>query len=212
MRSLEPTSRTVVKPASTTARALTAALMACSATSRRNSLTNAWFQSSLYSPVRWVWASMNPGKSVASPRSITAAPAGIVQPRPGRDDLRALDQDDAVAHQLVRLAVEEPRGLEGRDARLFLLGPEFAGKAGNCQRHEQGDRPPDLHREPLVLQDVLSQGPSRRGPFWCVADPLPRRHPHPASGPTPQAGLPRSQAGEGFNRPSPAGRRCRSGG
>ena len=137
-----------MKPASTTARALTAAPMACSATSRRKPLTKARFQSSLYSPVRWVWASMNPGESVASPRSMTLAPSGIGTPAPAADDPRALDQHHSGTHQLVRLAVEEPGGLDRRDGRLRLLGLEREG----------GDQGSDSRprREPASLASYAS--------------------------------------------------------
>ena len=75
--SLLPTSRTVVNPASSTFRACTVDSIAFSATSRRKPSTNCCFQSSVDSPVRWVCASMKPGESVASPRSMTSAPAGM---------------------------------------------------------------------------------------------------------------------------------------
>ena len=72
-----PTSRTVVNPASSTLRAYTVDSIAFSGTSRRKSSTKPCFQSSVDSPVRWVCASMKPGESVASPRSMTSAPAGM---------------------------------------------------------------------------------------------------------------------------------------
>ena len=128
MRSPDPTSRTVVKPASTTARALTAAPMACSATSRRKPLTNAWFQSSLYSPVRWVWASMNPGAERRVAQVDHAGPPrGSARSAPAATIFEPSTRTTPRRHQLVRLAVEEPGGLDRRDGRLLLLGQEPEG-------------------------------------------------------------------------------------
>ena len=78
IESREPTSRTVVNPAISVTRAFTLASRACSATVFCNLSSVACFQSSEYMPVRCVCASMNPGSSVASPRSITSAPAGTL--------------------------------------------------------------------------------------------------------------------------------------
>ena len=82
MKSLEPTSRTVVKPASSVRLAYTLASSARSAIGFLRASRVSRFQSPLASPERCVWASMRPGNSVASPRSITSAPAGSAAPGP----------------------------------------------------------------------------------------------------------------------------------
>ena len=76
MRSLEPTSRTVVKPAISVRRAYSVAMIACSGMGFFSQSSWSCFQSRLDSKLRWVWASIRPGSSVASPRSSTRAPAG----------------------------------------------------------------------------------------------------------------------------------------
>ena len=47
-----------------------------------NESSSSCFQSLLPSKLTWVWASMNPGSSVASPRSTTSAPSGIFASAP----------------------------------------------------------------------------------------------------------------------------------
>ena len=80
-----------MKPASTTSRALTAAPIACSATSRRKPLTKALV------PVVVVLAGqvgMGVDEARAERRVAEVddlAPSGIGDVRPGGDDLRALD-------------------------------------------------------------------------------------------------------------------------
>jgi hypothetical protein len=56
--------------------------MAASGRLRRSPSIASLYQLSPDSPVRWTWASMKPGRSVASPRSITSAPAGTERPAP----------------------------------------------------------------------------------------------------------------------------------
>src|SRR6185295_2310869 len=63
-------------------RTYSVARMAFSGTLRRSPSTAARYQSSELSPVRCTWASMKPGSSVASPRSMTRAPAGMGSPDP----------------------------------------------------------------------------------------------------------------------------------
>jgi hypothetical protein len=67
---------TVVKPAISVRRANSAARSVDSGTVRRRPATASAFQSSDDSSVTCVCASMKPGRMVASPRSITCAPAG----------------------------------------------------------------------------------------------------------------------------------------
>ena len=72
-----PRSRTVVKPASTVARANAVALIACSETLRSSSFNRRLLKSPQKSRVRCECPSMNPGDKVVSPRSITCASLGI---------------------------------------------------------------------------------------------------------------------------------------
>ena len=76
-QSLEPTSRTVVKPASSVTRALCAP---CSAASASVSCTGRLTQSPSIASVKCVCMSIRPGTSVRSPRSITCAPSGTGSP------------------------------------------------------------------------------------------------------------------------------------
>ena len=66
----------MVKPAMSVRRACSVASMARCAISFLKSSSSSRFQSSVASPDRCVCASMRPGRSVTSPRSITSAPAG----------------------------------------------------------------------------------------------------------------------------------------
>ena len=139
--SLLPTSRTVVNPASSTFRAWTVDSIAFSATSRRKPSTNSCFQSSVDSPVRWVCASMKPGESVASPRSMTSAPAGMARSVPTARIFGPWTRTTAVGLERVGLAVEQPRGLDGDDRRrLGLLGRGRVGDDQEGGHHGRGER------------------------------------------------------------------------
>ena len=55
---------------------------------------------------------MNPGQSVASPRSIDVCGAGDWQITSCINNLVALHDDDGVLHEGVRFAIEHPRSLQ----------------------------------------------------------------------------------------------------
>jgi hypothetical protein len=75
-RSDDPRSRTVVNPAISVRRANSVLSIATCGIGFLNRSSSSFFQSALPSLVRWVWASISPGISVALPRSMTSAPAG----------------------------------------------------------------------------------------------------------------------------------------
>jgi hypothetical protein len=95
---------------------------------------------------RWVWASMRPGRRVASPRSTTFAPRRDGEPRSHRLDLPALDDHDAVADRRVAATVEEARRLEGYDLRRGRrLGGEEKGQGGQGEHGDCTGNPVFLH-------------------------------------------------------------------
>ena len=71
---------------------------------------------------------MKPGESVASPRSMTSAPAGIGRFAPTATIFVPLHQDDPAGLERVGLAVEQPGGLDGDDRRG--LGSLGRGRGG----------------------------------------------------------------------------------
>ena len=96
-----PRSRTVVKPASSVTRALrTRRSASCAAEVVVAGTPAVWT-----SPTRWLWVSMNPGRTVRSPRSTTRASSGT--PSPGSGDRL----DARVAHE------ERARSEESRRTR-----------------------------------------------------------------------------------------------
>ena len=128
-----PTSRTVVKPASSVRRALRAPRKAASAGSSR---TGRVTQSPSMSYVRCVCASIRPGRTVTSPRSMACAPAGASPPTLG--DLPALDHDHGRRADLAGGDVEPARGADddGR-CRLRRGCREECGDEQKCE--ERGD-------------------------------------------------------------------------
>ena len=79
-KSPEPRSRIEVKPASSVRRAYSAAYCACSVGQRRIESIVSRYQLLVAWKVTCVCASIRPGSSVESPRSITCAPAGASPP------------------------------------------------------------------------------------------------------------------------------------
>ena len=87
-----------------------------------------------------VCASMKPGRSVASPRSIVRAPAGIltVARLAHRDDPVVRHHDHARAIGSRPRPVDHSGGAERDGPRAFrLLGPERIG--GEKERQERGE-------------------------------------------------------------------------
>ena len=94
---------------------------ACSGTPRRRPSTTSWYQLSPDSPVRCMCASMMPGSSVASPRSITVAPAGTARPVPTALIAPPSTTTTPFGHSRVLRAVEQARGLQDRHGGRRLL-------------------------------------------------------------------------------------------
>ena len=101
-----PTSRTVVNPASTVARALPTPLRASWAALRSTAgIPDPWS-----SPTRWVWQSISPGSRVCPARSRTSAPSGGGWPgSSSRLDPLAPDQQPPSLEDLPGLDVDQPR-------------------------------------------------------------------------------------------------------
>ena len=108
----EPTSRTVVNPASIVWRAWRTPMSASSAPDVSVDGTPAVWTS----PTRWVCVSMSPGRANRSPRSTTARAIGdaVRGGRDGRDPPVVADVDDALALDLAGLDVEQPPDADGR--------------------------------------------------------------------------------------------------
>ena len=125
-----PTSRTVVNPASTVARALPTPLSASWAALRSIAgIPDPWT-----SPTRWVWQSIRPGSSVCPGRSTTSALTacrGRARPRPVPPDQHdralpdhpGLDVDHPVGPQRDQLVIPRHRALLPELASLFHDGP-----------------------------------------------------------------------------------------
>src|SRR3954447_5729640 len=134
--SLDPRSRTVVKPASKTRRAYAEAKCDCSVAGRCRSSTSSLNQLALASNVRCSWASMRPGRRVESPKSIVSVEGSALASAPTFTMRLAPTGHAPGLDQRPFAGVEQPGGAEEDSLRGRTFGERRRGeKREECKDH-----------------------------------------------------------------------------
>src|SRR6185295_8031740 len=128
--------------------------MAVSGTARRSPSTVPCSQLSVASIDRWVWESIRPGRSVASPRSITFAPAGMGSPGPAALILPPSTITTPLAAAVSLRPSNSRAALRTTTSRAFP-GPSWAGRIAGRNKNPRAN-----------VRKLISTPPRERRAAW----------------------------------------------